>query len=307
MTGQIGRPGTGLHPLRGQNNVQGASDSGPDPDGVPGLPARRQPGGEGSASRSSGARRSTRSPGLTVVEIMNAAHEGRDPRHVRHGREPGDVRPGRRPRARGAGEARAPGGAGHLPHRDRLPRRRRAAGDRLAGEGRHRHQHRPHGAARPQGARAAGRGARGPVDHPGDRAAHRASTGTTRHPRDVFNEMRKGMDSIAGITWERLERDSSVTYPCENEGDPGSRWCSPTHFPTATGRAQVRAGGHHPRGRAPGPGVPDGADHRPAARALAHRRDDAPRRRARRDRARAGRVDPPARPRRAEGRSRATS
>ena len=25
MTGQIGRPGTGLHPLRGQNNVQGAS------------------------------------------------------------------------------------------------------------------------------------------------------------------------------------------------------------------------------------------------------------------------------------------
>src|SRR4029450_1195259 len=27
-TGQIGRPGTGLHPLRGQNNVQGASDSG---------------------------------------------------------------------------------------------------------------------------------------------------------------------------------------------------------------------------------------------------------------------------------------
>ena len=30
ITGQIGRPGTGLHPLRGQNNVQGASDAGPD-------------------------------------------------------------------------------------------------------------------------------------------------------------------------------------------------------------------------------------------------------------------------------------
>ena len=40
MTGQIGRPGTGLHPLRGQNNVQGASDAGPDPDDVPRLPAR---------------------------------------------------------------------------------------------------------------------------------------------------------------------------------------------------------------------------------------------------------------------------
>ena len=35
-------PGTGLHPLRGQNNVQGASDVGPDPDDVSRLPARRQ-------------------------------------------------------------------------------------------------------------------------------------------------------------------------------------------------------------------------------------------------------------------------
>ena len=34
LTGQIGRPGTGLHPLRGQNNVQGASDAGLIPDDV---------------------------------------------------------------------------------------------------------------------------------------------------------------------------------------------------------------------------------------------------------------------------------
>ena len=41
------------------------------------------------------------------------------------------------------------------------------------------------------------------------------------------------MDSIKGITWERLERDSSVTYPCENEGDPGQPVVFPTHFPDA--------------------------------------------------------------------------
>ena len=46
------------------------------------------------------------------------------------------------------------------------------------------------------------------------------------------------MDSIKGITWERLERDSSVTYPCENEGDPGQPVVFQTHFPTATGRAK---------------------------------------------------------------------
>jgi len=57
-------------------------------------------------------------------------------------------------------------------------------------------------------------------------------------PKDVFDEMRKGMNSIAGITWERLERDSVVVYPCENEGDPGTSVVFTEVFPTATGRAK---------------------------------------------------------------------
>jgi formate dehydrogenase major subunit len=57
------------------------------------------------------------------------------------------------------------------------------------------------------------------------------------HPRDVFNEMRQCMNSIAGITWDRLERESSVTYPCEKEGDPGQPVVFVESFPTATGRA----------------------------------------------------------------------
>jgi formate dehydrogenase major subunit len=44
VAGQIGKPGSGLHPLRGQNNVQGASDAGPDSHDVPQLPARHTPG-----------------------------------------------------------------------------------------------------------------------------------------------------------------------------------------------------------------------------------------------------------------------
>ena len=51
--------------------------------------------------------------------------------------------------------------------------------------------------------------------------------------------MRKGMNSIAGITWERLERDSCVVYPCENEGDPGTSVVFTEVFPTATGRAKL--------------------------------------------------------------------
>jgi len=59
-----------------------------------------------------------------------------------------------------------------------------------------------------------------------------------RHPRQVFDEMRTCMDSIRGITWERLERDSTVTYPCENEGDPGQPVVFTTNFPTPTGRGK---------------------------------------------------------------------
>jgi len=61
---------------------------------------------------------------------------------------------------------------------------------------------------------------------------------TYEHPRDVFAEMRLCMDSIAGITWERLEQQSSVTYPCRKEGDPGEPVVFVDRFPTATGRGK---------------------------------------------------------------------
>jgi formate dehydrogenase major subunit len=48
--------------------------------------------------------------------------------------------------------------------------------------------------------------------------------------------MRTCMDSIAGITWERLERESSVTYPCAKEGDPGEPVVFVDRFPTPSGR-----------------------------------------------------------------------
>jgi formate dehydrogenase major subunit len=62
---------------------------------------------------------------------------------------------------------------------------------------------------------------------------------TYAHPRDVFAEMRLAMPSIAGITWERLEEQHAVTYPCEHEGDPGERVVFTHEFPTATGRARL--------------------------------------------------------------------
>ena len=75
ITGQIGRPGSGLHPLRGQNNVQGASDAGL----IPMVYADYQPVEDQAVRRLFEAfwglpldpKR-----GLTVVEIMDAIHKG---------------------------------------------------------------------------------------------------------------------------------------------------------------------------------------------------------------------------------------
>jgi formate dehydrogenase major subunit len=76
MTGNIGRPGTGLHPLRGQNNVQGASDVGL----IPMVLTDYQPVGDAAARRRFEQAWDVTlpaKPGLTVVEIMHAALAGR--------------------------------------------------------------------------------------------------------------------------------------------------------------------------------------------------------------------------------------
>src|SRR5215468_915158 len=73
ISGQIGRPGTGLHPLRGQNNVQGASDAGLIPMFFPDYKSVENPEIQ---SRYEAAWNTKLNPkkGLTVVEIMDAVH-----------------------------------------------------------------------------------------------------------------------------------------------------------------------------------------------------------------------------------------
>ena len=76
ITGNVGRPGTGLHPLRGQNNVQGASDAGPDPDVVSRTTSRVDDRGDARErfEEAWGAPLDPK-PGLTVIEIIGSALE----------------------------------------------------------------------------------------------------------------------------------------------------------------------------------------------------------------------------------------
>ncbi|HXD75050.1 MAG TPA: formate dehydrogenase subunit alpha [Vicinamibacterales bacterium] len=235
-TGQIGRPGTGLHPLRGQNNVQGASDSGlipmfyPDYQGVGSSEARQRFEAMWGTALDP-------DPGLTVVEIMNAAKKGEIRGMYIMGENPAMSDPD----VEHAREAMAK--LDHLVVQDIFLTETAYLADVVLPA-----------TAWPEKTGTAtntdrmvqlGRKA---IDAPGDarpdlwiinEIARRLDLDWSySHAKEVFEEMRRCMNSIAGITWDRLERESSVTYPCEKEGDPGEPVVFITNFPTATGRAK---------------------------------------------------------------------
>lgn len=76
LTGNIGRPGTGVNPLRGQNNVQGACDMGALPVSLPGYKRVDEKEARVKFEKAWGAT-IPEEPGLTVVEMMKAAESGK--------------------------------------------------------------------------------------------------------------------------------------------------------------------------------------------------------------------------------------
>ncbi len=261
MTGQIGRPGTGLHPLRGQNNVQGASDAGlipmmyPDYRRVDDADARER----FARAWSVPAARLDSRPGLTVVEVMRAIDAGTVKGMYIMGENPAmsdpDAGHARESLARlemlvvqdlfltetaALADVVLPASAfaektGSFTNTDRLVQLGRQV---LA----------PPGDARldlwilVEMARRLGLdwSHLGPVEGDGEAAVAR-----------VFDEMRRTMPSIAGITWERLRRDGAVTYPCEHEDDPGTPVVFVDRFPTASGKARFVPAGLVPADERP--------------------------------------------------------
>ena len=73
LTGNIGRPGTGINPLRGQNNVQGACDMGALPNVLPGYQSVSDAGVRDKIAQIWGVSELPSKPGLTVMEMIEAA------------------------------------------------------------------------------------------------------------------------------------------------------------------------------------------------------------------------------------------
>ena len=253
-TGQVGRPGTGLHPLRGQNNVQGASDVGlipmmyPDYKRVDTADVRNRFEALWNTTLDP-------KPGLTVVEIMNAVHAGQIRGMYIMGENPAMSDPD----VRHAREALAelemlvvqdifltetgyladvilpasafPEKTGTFTNTDRAVQLGRQALE-LPGE------------------------ARQDLAIIVAMARKLGLDWNYAHPRDVFAEMRQAMPSIAGISWERLEREHAVTYPCAGDDDPGQRVVFTEQFPTASGRGRFVAASIIPAAEQPDAAYP---------------------------------------------------
>ena len=64
---------------------------------------------------------------------------------------------------------------------------------------------------------------------------------TYEHPRDVYTEMAQVMPSLDNISWDRVDKESAVTYPCDDPGQPGNEIVFGDGFPTESGNGKMVA------------------------------------------------------------------
>ena len=237
LCGHVGREGAGLHPLRGQNNVQGASDAGLIPMFYPDYRPVTDEAVRDQYESVWNTQLDTKR-GLTVVEIANAAYE----RTIK-----GIYVMGENPVMSDPDQAHARAAFSRLDHlvvQDIFMTETAAYADVVL----------PASAfpektgtvtntdRRVQMGRIA-------VPPPGqarqdwwiitELARRMGQDWTYKHPREVFAEMRLVMPSLTGITWARLEAEDAITYPCVDETSTGKDIIFADSFPTESGRGRM--------------------------------------------------------------------
>ena len=237
ITGQVGRPGTGLHPLRGQNNVQGASDAGlipivyPDYQSVEGEEVRKKFENVWGTSLDP-------NRGLTVVEIMDAVHDDIIKGMYIMGENPAMSDPD----ADHAREALAK--LEHLVVQDLFLTETAFHADVVLPASAW-----PEKDGTVTNTNRQVQMGRKALEMPGDarqdwwiiqEIANRIGLDWSyTHPSDVFAEMKGVMGSLDNITWERLEKESAVTYPVDAPDQPGNEIVFGNGFPTESGRGKL--------------------------------------------------------------------
>jgi len=237
LCGQIGRPGTGLHPLRGQNNVQGASDAGlipqflPDYQSVADLEVRELFRHIWKGAQIQAA------PGLTVVEIIDAMYRGEIKGMYILGENPAMSDPD----VEHARDALAK--LDHLVVQDIFLTETANYADVILPAAAF-----PEKSGTVTNTNRQVQMARAAVTPPGEaREDWRVIVDLARRigldwdydgPRSVFDEMKMSMRSLHHITWNRLENEGAVTYPSLSNDDPGQAVMFGDGFPRRAGRAK---------------------------------------------------------------------
>lgn len=233
MTGHTGRPGTGLHPLRGQNNVQGASDAGLIPMVFPDYMKVGDTSIRARFEKLWGAELDP-DPGLTVVEIMDAIHADEINGMYILGENPAMSDPD----ANHAREALAK--LDHLVVQDIFLTETAMFADVILPATAW-----PEKDGTVSNTNRQVQMGRKALKAPGDAkpdwwitkeiANRMGLKWSYKSPADVFAEMKKAMPSLDNITWDRLQNEHSVTYPCPSPSHPGEDIVFADRFATEGG------------------------------------------------------------------------
>ncbi|WP_435310742.1 formate dehydrogenase subunit alpha [Primorskyibacter sedentarius] len=237
MTGNVGKPGAGLHPLRGQNNVQGASDAGLIPMFLPDYQDVTDDGVRGAFSEIWNTGDFSAEKGLTVTEILDAVHAGQIKGMYVLGENPAMSDPD----VTHAREALA--SLEHLVVQDIFLTETANYADVIL----------PAAAFYEKNGTVTNTNrqvqiGRAAVSPPGEAREDWAITLELAkrlglaweydHPSQVFAEMKRGMSSLDNISWDRLENVGAVTYPSLSPEDPGQAIVFGDGFPRSEGRAR---------------------------------------------------------------------
>jgi formate dehydrogenase major subunit len=233
MCGQTGRAGTGLHPLRGQNNVQGASDAGLIPMVFPDYARVGTPENLRRFETLWGADLDPE-PGLTVVEIVDAIHRDEINGMYIMGENPAMSDPD----VSHARDALAK--LDHLVVQDIFLTETAMYADIVLPATAW-----PEKTGTVSNTNRTVQMGRQALTPPGEARAdwwitieiarRMGLAWTYGGPEDVFAEMKEAMPSLDNITWERLLAESAVTYPCPAPDHPGEDIVFADRFPTADG------------------------------------------------------------------------
>ena len=236
MTGQVGRPGSGLHPLRGQNNVQGASDAGLIPMFLPDYQTVTDEGVRKAFTDVWGTGDFSDQKGLTVVEIMDAVHAGDIKGMYILGENPAMSDPD----VEHARDALAK--LDHLVVQDIFLTETANYADVVLPSSAW-----PEKTGTVTNTNRQVQMGRPAVPPPGEAkedwwittelAKRLGLDWDYTHPSQVFAEMKLNMKSLDNITWERLEK-AAVTYPSLSPEDPGQPIVFADGFPRKDGRAR---------------------------------------------------------------------